>query len=149
MRSTPLSLGPSGHVGKRVNVQAYDLVIRRNILEVDMLRAGPSELSRILGISRQSIYRAELNNYIHREDDGKFDVEQTRRDWLDATPFSMGGIHDRISDDTGHAPQHRALSNLMDIWALSLKSMSLILREIQTFDEKDRHFQTLSLLFLC
>ena len=116
-----------------------------------MLRLGPTQLSKYLGISRQSIYRAEKSGHITRGSDGKFDPEQVRQDWRESTPLKMGGIHSRLKDAPAEpdlTTPHPALDILQQAWGISLRSMALCLRELDTFDEKDRHFGCLSIMFL-
>ncbi len=46
---------------------------------------GPAQLARALGIARQTVNKAESMGKITRSPNGKFDLEQTRRDWIEST----------------------------------------------------------------
>lgn len=116
-----------------------------------MLRLGPTKLAKHFGVSRQSIYRAERAEHIRRGEDGKFNVAEARRDWLDSTPLAMGGIHSRLKDEPSepHPPaEHPFLTALQQAWGMSLRSMALCLRELDTFKDEERHFACLSIMFL-
>ena len=112
---------------------------------------GVTQLAKALGVSRQSVYRAEGSGHIVREADGKFDLERARADWLKRSRMQMGGIHSRMNEGPlAQDPhrQHPVLTIMQQTWARSLRSMALCLRELETFPESERHFVCLASMFL-
>jgi len=69
-----------------------------------MTEATPTELAKILRVSREAIYKAERTGRIHRQPNGKFDVLQAMTDWIENTDPFWGGKR-TPSSDTRQTPQ--------------------------------------------
>lgn len=114
-----------------------------------MGRMGATELAKALGVSRQSVYRAERAGKINREPGGSFDFAKVRRAWLETSELKMGSIHSRITRELeAENPQcHSGLDLLQATWSVTLRAMAMALRDLGGLSP-EKTFQTLSTMFL-
>ena len=107
-----------------------------------------TELAKAMGVSRQSVYRAERAGKIKREPGGSFHFATVRRAWLEASELKMGSIHSRITRELeGENPRsHVVLDLLQAVWSVTLRGMAMALRDLGGLSP-EKAFQTLSTMF--
>ena len=107
-----------------------------------------TELAKALGVSRQSVYRAERAGKIKREPGGSFHFATVRRAWLETSELKMGSIHTRIARELeGENPRsHVGLDLLQAVWGVTLKASALALRDLGGLSP-EKAFQTLATMF--
>ncbi|MDR4485521.1 MAG: hypothetical protein R3B95_20385 [Nitrospirales bacterium] len=109
---------------------------------------GATELAKALGVSRQSVYRAEKYGRIKRESSGLFDLEKVRRDWSNNTNPKINGASWYLSEGQGKPEsEHPALSYLQAVWAHSLNGMAQVLRDVGGLSPKTA-YQCVAIMFL-
>ncbi|MDR4485309.1 MAG: hypothetical protein R3B95_19260 [Nitrospirales bacterium] len=103
----------------------------------DKRTVGVTALSRLLGCSRQSIYRSEKDGRISRESDGFFDPSRVRRDWVNRTRMKIDSHSTRMSGQDSQRDQVLSESKaiafiqlLQGVWAHSLNGMAQVLRDV-------------------
>lgn len=110
---------------------------------------GATELAESLGVSRQSVYRAEKYGRIKRESSGLFDLEKVRRDWSSNTDLKMNGASRCLSEgqDEREPSEHPAFEQLQATWNNTLGAMALCLRDLGQLDSQAT-LRILGVLFL-
>jgi hypothetical protein len=58
---------------------------------MSIVEANVTELAQIMGVRRERVYKAERGGRIERKPNGKFDVEQTQKDWAANSYLGRGG----------------------------------------------------------
>ncbi|MCA9469557.1 MAG: hypothetical protein KC643_29505 [Nitrospira sp.] len=108
-----------------------------------------TELAKALGVSRQSIYRAERAGKIKREPGGSFDLTKVRKAWLETSELKFGSIHSRITRELeGENPQcHSGLDLLQAVWSVTLRASAMALRDLGGLSPKVA-IKCLGVLFL-
>jgi len=96
---------------------------------------GVRELAKEMGVSENSVRKAEKYGRIKRHENGKFDLVQTKRDWANNTHPSKGGKRQEPTD-----PPHIKHKPLIDFWLRLFNDTSgpiaLLLKEETNLDPK-------------